>query len=346
MGVTEFRFFQNDGTGTFRRIGGMRLNRQWGVIPGNFSRNAAHDVLCYNSGDGVAALYAVDGQGHLSAINEDVLPRPATHPGKWEHCIIVKGHFARDSKYDDLLIYSPDDWGGAFYSFDDAGKLHEVGRFTGHMDYDRTLKWDIIVAGYFAAPSSKVLPGASGLLCYDRRHGTGNFYTVGDGSKTYDLRLYPKGGWRTTWSRIVPIRFGLDKSSTDALLFYDGSEGTGHFFVTDGHGGIAFPKDRHGNTTGKYTGGWSKKWTAIIAGSFFTPNDILFHEGFAFGDTPYDIPDASGEVKIYPVDKYAKISTPKVLSPQKGQNVVVGNFFPTPGKQHPHDILFYHSIER
>jgi hypothetical protein len=348
MGRTQLIFFENDGKGNFTCLGDTGLGEAWPtVIAGHFSSHPGYDLLCYNPENGVAALYAVDSHGQLSLINGDVFPNRADRPDEWKHLMIGTGHFFRDSKYDDLYAYGPQrhlgvaTGEGGLYQFDDAGRVSRLGSFPRAMG----LYWDIIVAGYFAPEGPKAVRGASGLLCYDRDHGTGHFYTVGDGGKSFDLRLYGQGGWRRTWSLIVPIRYGLDKQSTDALLFYDRAEGTGHFFVTDGKGGLQHPKDEHGNPSGVYDKGWSKDWQQIIAGSFFTPCDLLFHQGAYGVGSPGRVPAAKGMYKIYPVDKYAKISPPKVLPEQKARIAVVSQFFPQRDKQFPHDILFYSSLE-
>ena len=123
-----------------------------------------------------------------------------------------------------------------------------------------------------------VVPPPDGLLFYDRDPRTvqGEFYTT-DGKGGISL-LRQQVGWRTSWTHIIPGKFGGTGVSTD-LLFYDAAAGLGQFYAINGPGRISLLK-QHTD--------WPTSWKQIVPGRFrnlppsHTPvTDLLFYDAAA-----------------------------------------------------------------
>src|SRR4029077_15617613 len=89
-------------------------------------------------------------------------------------------------------------------------------------------------------------------------------------------------GFASSWTQIVPGKFGGSTGLTD-LLFYDAATGKGEFYATNGHGEL-FPLNTYTD--------WSTSWTHIIPGQFRVPphspapppaavTDLLFYDAGA-----------------------------------------------------------------
>src|SRR5436305_6147750 len=107
-----------------------------------------------------------------------------------------------------------------------------------------------------------------GLLFYDANAGESEFHnTDSQGNLTL---VQSHNGWRTTWSQIVPGRFG-GTSSTD-LLFYDANAGESEFHNTDSQGNLTLVQSHNG---------WRTTWSQIVASNFggaHSTTDLLFYD--------------------------------------------------------------------
>lgn len=147
----------------------------------------------------------------------------------------------------------------------------------------------------------------------------GEIYTTdGEGNLTL-LKDY--GGWRKTWSIIVPGNFSnADNQYADDLLFYDASTGEAEMYTTDGEGNLSLLKS--------YSG-WRKTWSIIVPGKFggnrYT--DLLFYD------------PTTGEGEIYITDGSGNLSLRKAHSGWRKtwQSIVPGKL----GGNRYTDLLFY-----
>jgi len=170
-----------------------------------------------------------------------------------------------------------------------------------------------------------VAPSLDGLLFYDRDPRTvqGEFYTT-DGKGGISL-LRQQVGWRTSWTHIIPGKFGGGGTFTD-LLFYDAAAGLGQFYKTDGQGGIHLLREQPSLRTG---------WTHIIPGRFGgtgVSTDLLFYDA------------AAGLGQFYAVNGPGRISLLKQYTDWRTSwtQIVPGRFRDLPPCPTPvTDLLFY-----
>jgi hypothetical protein len=172
-----------------------------------------------------------------------------------------------------------------------------------------------------------VVPPPDGLLFYDRDPRTvqGEFYTT-DGKGGISL-LRQQVGWRTSWTHIIPGKFGGSSSFAD-LLFYDAAAGLGQFYATDGRGGIHLLREQPSLRTG---------WTHIIPGKFGgtgVSTDLLFYDA------------AAGLGQFYAINGPGRISLLKQHTdwPTSWKQIVPGRFRELPPSPAPvTDLLVYDS---
>ncbi len=103
----------------------------------------------------------------------------------------------------------------AFFSTDGNGGLANL---KDHNDWSS--RWTHVIPGNFGGS------GYTDLLFYDQQTGDAEFY-LSDGSGGLKTIRRIKGGWRKTWTHIIPGNFG-GGSITD-LLFYERTTGSAEF---------------------------------------------------------------------------------------------------------------------
>lgn len=212
--------------------------------------------------------------------------------------LIVPGDFDNDN-LTDLFLYDRANGVGHFYNSSGKGAT-----FT---DLRRT--WDIIVPGNFGSNS-----GNTDLLFYDRTSGQAEFHFVYPGGNLGSIGALVTG-WRKTWDQIVPGDFDNDKL-TD-LLFYDKTNGVGHF-------------KRSGGADVTYND-WRKTWDKIIPGNFggnTTNTDLLF----------YDRAAGQGQFQsVYPAGNMGSIGGLNNGWRKTWAQIMPGDFNPSGNT----DLLFY-----
>jgi hypothetical protein len=200
----------------------VKVSTNWGnnwniIIPGKFINRSQQAVFLYstetgNSNPSISELDYMDSNNNLSALSRyewTNLHGPTPSPGTWD--IIVRGNFGpTDSKglpvytNEGLLLYDrntsgPAGQGGiaAFWNTDGNGNFQF---FRWYIDWRRT--WDIIVPGKFG-PS-----GFTGLLCYDKTKGNGQFLdTDGMGDITNLGPILDGHPFDQPWDLIIQGKF-------------------------------------------------------------------------------------------------------------------------------------------
>ncbi len=131
--------------------------------------------------------------------------------------------------------------------------------------------------------------------------------------------------WRTTWTQIVPGRFGGVGPFSD-LLFYDQNAGVAEIYSTDGQGNITLMNSY---------GDWDTEWDLIVPGNFGgTPQtqqtDLLLYSRARGAAAFFDV---SGRGNITLMNSYSDWDTDWDL-------IIPGNFGGTAMTQQT-DILLY-----
>jgi len=199
-----------------------------------------------------------------TSFNFDFYVAGVAHPDDVDSC--PAGSWGCDYGPDDqaglseLLFYDKAAGYGELYSVGDSGGLSLQ---TVHDDWRNS--WSLIVPGAFT-PKDQSSP--LDLLFYDSTAGVGEVYRTGNLGQTNHVAT--NGGWRSSWSIIVPGHFS-DSPNVD-LLFYDPSAGHGEFYHTDGHGNL-------GPQFASYDD-WRTTWSLIIPGKFSDSHytDLLFYD--------------------------------------------------------------------
>ncbi len=262
---TDFLFYDPaEGTGEFYTMyvngtislskahrGGWRKTWQ-AIVPGNFGGGPHTDLLFYDRSQGTVEIYTTDGQGNIALLKA----YSGTWGKNWD--LVVPGTFSGGA-YTDLLFYDRTAGTGAFYRLGNQGNLTLFREYTG--GWRKT--WDIIVAGQFGDWPN------SGLLFYDRRNKTGEFYAT-DGQGTLSLLKKNAGTWRATWDLIVPLALSNDYACS--LLFYDAESGTGEFYGVDNQGNIKLLRG--------FEKQWRTSWRQIVPCQFNRP--ALSHPALLF----------------------------------------------------------------
>ena len=186
---------------------------------------------------------------------------------------LVPMNFGGGSTPNGLLAYDRLNGTGQFYGVRPDGTLTPVGALKGGW----RKSWDLIVAGRFAVGMER-----DGLLFYDRERGEAEFYSFEWRSDTFTQLGTTQKGWRKTWTKIVPGRFGLARAYSD-LLLYDPERGELEFLVANPQQPI-----RSGLLKGV-----RRTWTHVVPGTFSDSGltDLLFYDrGAGLGEF-YTVPE-------------------------------------------------------
>ena len=272
----QLSFFSTDGKGGLINLKDHNNwpNRWTHVISGNFGGNGYTDLLFYDRQTGDASFYLSDGSGGIQATQEIV--------GGWSTGIthIIPGNFGGDS-LTDLLFYNGSTGSAAFY----------VNAGNAQMRLIQT-----IGPGGWNTNISHIIPGNFGggsltdLLFYNPLKGSAAFYINDGNAQMRAARIVEPGGWRTSWTHIIPGNFG-GGSLTD-LLFYEGSTGSAEFYVNDGEAQM-----RRVQAIGP--GGWNKGIKHIIPGNFGGSEltDLLFYNSDK-GSAAFYVNDGDARMKL------------------------------------------------
>jgi hypothetical protein len=263
-------FYTTDERGMFLLTQYTGWRSSWTqIIPGRFSEhNPFTDLFFYDAAAGTGEFYTTDKRGGMHLLRQHTdLPSGRQ---------IIPGRFGATSHLTDLLFYDGATGTLDFFATEGRGEIELLGQHTG-LPSGRQ-----IVAGQFA--SSPVIDFTD-LLFYDAAAGIGEFYrTAGQGRISL---LRQQTGWRSTWTQIIPGRFG--GSNFNDLLFYDAAAGIGEFYTTDGQGGIHLLRQQSG---------WRSSWTKIVRGDFGGSDltDLLFYDAAA-GDLQFYATDGQGGIR-------------------------------------------------
>jgi len=207
-------------------------------------------LLFYDPIGGGGELYSHDDAGNMALIQ--------SYPG-WSHnwTQILPGNWGGTRG---LLFYDDLAGVGEFYNVDNQGTISLLQR---HEGWRHSWGHNIIPIGLLGTT------GNQSLLFYDQLAGEGEFYNV-DAQGNINL-IYHADGWSHTWGQIVSL-FDVSKSipqgdgesilSRNGLLFYDGLNGVGEFYVLDELG--------HINLIRQQTG-WRKSWANILEPDMLRP---------------------------------------------------------------------------
>jgi len=219
------------------------------ILPGNWG--GTRGLLFYSASEGVGQFYSLDAQGNMALMK--------TNTG-WSHnwTWIVAGSW--NPPETGLLFYDDLAGVGEFYNVDNQGTISLLQR---HEGWRHSWGHNIIPIGLLGTT------GNQSLLFYDQLAGEGEFYNV-DAQGNINL-IYHADGWSHTWGQIVSL-FDVSKSipqgdgesilSRNGLLFYDGLNGVGEFYVLDELG--------HINLIRQQTG-WRKSWANILEPDMLRP---------------------------------------------------------------------------
>jgi hypothetical protein len=173
----------------------------------------------------------------------------------------------------DLLFYDP--------SAREAELLEGYG-LARRRRFDRfRTSWTHIVAGNFRLGTND-----EELLLYDASRGEAEVLSVDRRGRM--TRLWSFGGWRTSWSEVIPGNFLNDSYRTD-LLLYDRSNGDGELYSFDDDGGM-FRRDSFTH--------FRSSWSQIVAlrllfGTYL--DQLLFYDSSARDGELY-APDGKGSM--------------------------------------------------
>ena len=210
----QLAFFSTDGQGG---LVSLKDHNGWSsrwtkVVPGNFGGSGYTDLLFYDRRTGDAEFCTSDGSGKVKTIRK-VEGRWRT---SWTH--IIPGNFGGGG-LTDLLFYEGSTGRAEFYINDGNAQFRNI---------------KAIEPGGWKPGTSHIIPGNFGgdgltdLLFYSVSEGSAAFY-VNEGNANIKLiRKVEAGGWRTSWTYIVPGNFG--GSGLTDLLFYEGSTGSAEFY--------------------------------------------------------------------------------------------------------------------
>jgi hypothetical protein len=244
--VGQVMCYATTGDGELTRIGTVDTTLRGSskvLVPGQFGRDSQQTgLLAYDASAGQGAFYATDAGGALVPIG-----KPNTGWRKtWTH--LVAGDFGGKTDCTDLMFYDAAAGQGQFFSTPGDGTLTPIGA----LNTGWRATWTHIVTGRFSTQFA-----LTSLLFYDAPGGAAIFYgTTGDGQLKYVDKTGTGFPTRKTWTRLIPGTFS--GASTNDVLFYDASAGTGQFCSVSG--GDVSPigtKD-----------GWRRTWTRVLTGHF------------------------------------------------------------------------------
>ena len=239
-------FYATDGKGG---VATLRTHPGWStgwslIVPGNFGGTDHTDLLFYDRRSGVGDFYTTDGDGNITH-----LKRHAGWRKTWSAIVPVHLH---SNSHTDLLFYDRTTGEIAVYMTDDFTNMTLLRL----QPWRRT--WSIVVP-IDGRVAGKVF---TDLLFYDAAAGVGEFYAFDQRGALTLTRAY--GGWRKTWSVIVPLvgpgSMGLP--GTD-LLFYDSTRGETAFF-------------EYGMRPLRVSAGVGHNWSDVVPGGFGSSNHTDF----------------------------------------------------------------------
>ncbi len=212
-------FYASDGEGGLRLLSGSeRFTRGWDlVVPGNFGGDdGSTDLFFYDREEGIGKFYVTDGAGQIR-----LLGVPERFLKGWT--AIVPGDFGGDDRTD-LLFYDKAKGMARFYLADGEGGLDLLREYPAW-----TTGWDQIVPGNFGGDAW------TDLFFYDAEtKGIELATTNGEGGIA---RLGSPATLLSRWTTILGGDFGGNDAFTD-LFFYDGANGRGKIYATDGSGDL------------------------------------------------------------------------------------------------------------
>jgi hypothetical protein len=246
------------------------------VVPGFFSNSPFSGLFCYDQANNTAAVYDTDGFGNVRLLN-------ANSTGRTTWTYVVVGRFTDNPFYASVLLYDQGAGFAAFYSTDGAGRMTLLAE---HEDWP---SYTHIVVGRFSNSPR------DGILLYNQGAGSGAFYsTTGNGEITL---IQEHDDWRTTWTAIIPGKWGADDwtdpDQTD-LFFYEGATGYGETYVISS-----------GDITQVGAQGGFPLGARVVRGNFGGPyylswtNLIFFDQALSQGQVWYG---AGNPVREKPVD--------------------------------------------